>query len=101
MLIPNPFSLKTVNNFTSSSPFGLFDDYRLFNDGCVESLLTAELNQEGVHVYVAKMRPFMKIKTDEGKEYYDLWFILEGRGTNTVSVLQARCKCKGGQDGGM
>ena len=78
MLITNPFSLKTVNNFTSSSPFGLydilnhfiyhstdydkqglaayksFDDYRLFNDGYVESLLTAELNQEGVHVYVAK-----------------------------------------------
>ena len=24
-LIPNPFSLKTVNNFTSSPPFGLFD----------------------------------------------------------------------------
>ena len=42
----------------------------------------------------------MKIKTDEGKEYYDLWFILEGRGTNRGSVLQARCKCKGGRDGG-
>ena len=61
MLIPNPFSLKTVNNFNSSPPFGLydifnhliyhsteydkqglaayesFDDHRLFNDGCVES----------------------------------------------------------------
>ena len=24
-LIPNPFSLKTVNNFNSSPPFGLFD----------------------------------------------------------------------------
>ena len=113
-----------MNNFTSSSPFGLhdifnhliyhstdydkqglaayksFDDYRLFNDGYVESSLTAELNQEGVHVYVAKVRPFMKIKTDEGKEYYDLWFILEGRGANRGSVLQAKCKCKGGQDGG-
>ena len=82
MQIPNPFSLKTVNNFNSSPPFGLydifnhlvyystdydkqglatyksFDDYRLFNDGYVESLLTAQLNQEGVHVYVAKVRPF-------------------------------------------
>ena len=58
MLIPNPFSLKTVNNFNSSPPFGLcdiinyhftdydkqglaayksFDDYRLFSDGYVES----------------------------------------------------------------
>ena len=67
MVIPDPFSLKTVNNFNSSppfQPFGLFDifnhliyhstdydkqglaayksfdDYRLFNDGYVESLLT-------------------------------------------------------------
>ena len=124
MLIPNPFSQKTVNNFNSSPPFGLYDifnyliyhstdydkqglaayksfeDYRLFDDGYVESLQTAHLNQEGVHVYVAKVRPFMKIKTDEGKEHYDLWFILEGRGTNRGSVLQARCKCKGGKDGG-
>ena len=121
-LIPNPFSLKTMNNFNSSPPFGLFDlipplhwlrlawarrlqviwrlYYRLFSDGYVESLLTAQLNQEAVHVYVAKVRPFMKIKTDEGKEYYDLWFILEGRGANRGSVLQVRCKCKGGRDGG-
>ena len=106
MVIPNPFSLKTVNNFNSLPLFGLynifnyliyhstdcdkqglaafksFDDYRLFNDGYVESLLTAQLNQEGVHVYVAKVRPFMKIKTDEGKQYYNLWFVLEGRGAN-------------------
>ena len=41
----------------------------------------------------------MKIKTDEGKEYYDLWFILEGRGVNRGSVLQARCRCKSGRDG--
>ena len=57
MQIAHPFSLKTVNDFNSSSPFGLvnyvvknivhstdydkqglaacnsFDDYRLFNDG--------------------------------------------------------------------
>ena len=79
-----------------------FEDYRLFADGNVEpSLLTAQLNEEDVHVYVTKVRPFMKIKTDEGKEYYDLWFILEVRGANRSSVLQARCKCKGGRDGGM
>ena len=119
-----PISLKTVNDFNSLPPFGLFDifnhliyhstdydkqglaayksfdDYRLFNDGYVESLLTTQLKHEGVHVYVAKVKPFMKLKTDEGKEYYDLWFILEGRGANRGSVLQARCKCKGGRDGG-
>jgi len=70
MLIPNPFSLKTVNNFNSSPPYGLYDifnyliyhstdydkqglatsksfeDYHLFDDGYLESLLTAQLNQE-------------------------------------------------------
>ena len=60
----------------------------------MESLLTAQLNQEGVHVYIAKVRPFMKIKTDEGKEYYDLWFVLEDRGANRGSVLQARWSVK-------
>ena len=27
MLIPNPFSLKTVNNFNLSPPFGLYDSF--------------------------------------------------------------------------
>jgi len=48
------------------------------------------LNQEGVHVYTAKVRPFMKTKTDEGKEYYDLWFILEDRGANLVVLVYFR-----------
>ena len=39
----------------------------IFSDGYVESLVTAQLNQEGVHVYVAKVRPLMKIKTVEGR----------------------------------
>ena len=87
MLIPKPFSLKAVNNFNSSPPFGLcgifnyliyhstdhdkqglaayksFEDYRLSADGYVESLLTAQLNQEGVHVYVAKVRPLKERST--------------------------------------
>ena len=66
----------------------------------MESLLTTQLKQEGVLVYVAKVKPFMKLKTDEGKVYYDLWFILEGRGANHGSVLQVWCKCKGSWDGG-
>ena len=61
ILIPNPFSLKNENNFNSSPPFGLYDisnyliyhstdynkqglaasksfeDYRLFDEGYVES----------------------------------------------------------------
>lgn len=66
----------------------------------MESLLTSHLKQEGIHVYVANVRPFIKLKTDEGKEYYDLWFIVEGRGSNWDSVLQAKCECKGSRDGG-
>ena len=51
---------------------------------------------------VSKVRPFMKIKKDEGKENYDLRFILESGGANRDSVLQARCnlKCKGDRDRG-
>ena len=123
MLIFNPFFLRTVS-INASPPFELcdifkyliyhstdynkqglaatkwFEDYRLFDDSYVESLLTSHLKYQGIHVYVANVRPFMKVKTDEGKEYYDLWFIVEGRGANRGSVLQAKCKCKGGRDRG-
>ena len=122
MVSHNPFSLKTVN-FNSLPPFGFnifnhliyyytdydkqgltayksFDDYRLFNDGCLESLLTPQLKQEGVHVYVVKVKPFMKLKTDEGKDYYDLWFILYSVRTAAVyskhdaSVKAVEMRCK-------
>ena len=116
MLIRNPFSLKTVKTSTRRRRLGCtiffsyliyhstdyakqglaayksFENYRLLDNGYVKSLLTAQLNQEGVYIYAAKVRPFMKIETNEGKEHYDLWFILEDRGTNRGSVLhQARC----------
>ena len=54
----------------------------------MESLLTTQLKQEGVHVYVAKVKPFMKLKTDKGKDYYDLWFILYSVRTAAVSSKQ-------------
>ena len=41
----------------------------------------------------------MKLKTNEGKDHYDLWSVLEGKGASRGSVLQARCKCEGGRDG--
>ena len=41
----------------------------------------------------------MKVKTDEETSYYDLWYILEGKGANRGSVLAARCCCIGGRDG--
>jgi hypothetical protein len=77
-----------------------FDDYRLFDEGYVESLLTMTLTDKGMHLYVGKARPAMKDKTDGGKKFYDVWLILEGKGNNRGSVLMARCSCHGGQDGG-
>jgi hypothetical protein len=125
MKIENPFKMRVfVNNFIDSPPFGLydifnhlichatnfdkqglaayksFDDYRLFEDGYVESLLTTTLKSEGLHVYLGKVRPAMKSKTDDGKNFYELYFILEGKGVNRGSVLKAKCMCKGGRDGG-
>ena len=106
MELENPFKMNTINNFTDSPPFGLYDifnylichsttydkqglaayksfeDYSLFEDGYVESLLTNTLINERLHVYVGKVRPAMKVKTDDDKECYDLWFILEGKGAN-------------------
>ena len=106
MELENPFKMNTINNFTDSPPFGLYDifnylichsntydkqglavyksfeDYSLFEDGYVESLLTNTLINERLHVYVGKVRPAMKVTTDDDKECYDLWFILEGKGAN-------------------
>jgi hypothetical protein len=126
MEIKNPFTSqhKLVNNFSDSPPFGLYDifnylihhsteydkqglaayksldEYRLFQDGYVESLLTETLSNERLYLYMGKVKPAMKDKTDEGKSYYDCWFILEGKGANRGSVVKARCRCKGGRDGG-
>ena len=122
MQISNPFKMNNlVNDFIDSPPFGLydifnflichstsydkqglaayklFDDYRLFEDGYVESLLTKTLTNERLHVCG---------KSQTGHENNHrrweklLWFILEGRGPNRGSILKAKCMCKGGRDGG-
>ena len=95
MQISNPFKMNNlVNDFIDSPPFGLydifnflichstsydkqglaayksFDDYRLFEDGYVESLLTKTLTNERLHVYVGKVRPAMKTTTDDGRSCY-------------------------------
>ena len=125
--IEDPFvnSHDALDYFNDSPPFGLydifnhliyhttdydkqglaayksFDDYRLFEEGyVVESLRTKKLAAEGAHLYIGRVRPTMKEKTNQGKKFYDLWFILEGTDPNRGSVLKAKCRCKGGQDGG-
>ena len=116
--------MGTVNNFIDSPPFGLYDifhyfichlttydkqglaayksfeDYSLFEVGYVESLQKKTLTNESLHVYVGNLRPAMKVKTDDGKPCYSLWFILEGKGANRGGVMVAKCQCKGGGDGG-
>ena len=121
--LPDPFKIAVFNDFKHSPPFSLFDifnhriyhssdfdkqalgayksyeNYRLFYNGYVDSLLTAYRQDAGVHVYVSKVKPTMKEKTKEGKEYYDSWFLLDGKGQNRGSVLDAFCVCLGGRDG--
>ena len=58
------------------------------------------VQEAGIHVCVGKVQPTIRAKTNDGKDFYDLWFILEGRGPNRGSVIEAYCKCKGGRDGG-
>ncbi len=97
MVIRQPLSYPVVNDFIDSPPFGLYDifnyliyssaeydkqglasyksfeDYRLFDEGYVESLRTATLKEEGMHLFVGKVRPAMKDTTDDGKKLYDVW----------------------------
>ncbi len=91
-------SYNVVNDFTDSLPFGMydifnyliyystkydkqglaayesFDDYRLFDEGYVESLLKATL-EGNMRLFVGKVWPAMKDKTDDGKKFYETWFL--------------------------
>lgn len=79
MLISDPFSLNTKNNFNSSPPFGLFDIFTSVTVNrnsppkshlmAIDYSMTVKWNPCFVlHVYVSKVKPFMKLKTDEGKK---------------------------------
>ena len=82
MQIQDPFKIETQNDFIDSPPFGLYDifghliynatdydkqglaayklceDYRLFEDGYVESFRKATLSLDcGLHVYVGRVLP--------------------------------------------
>ena len=117
--------MKVVNNFIDSLPLSLyeifnhlichstncydkqglaayksFDDYTLFEDGLRPVFVHNSPQNERLHVYVGKVKPVMKTTTDHGKMSYDLYFILEGEGTNRASVIMAWRACKGGCDGG-
>ena len=56
----------------------------------MDSLLTAYRQDAGVHVYVSKVKPTMKEKTKEGKEYYDSWFLLDGFKNEDATMQRQR-----------
>ena len=45
----------------------------------IACLTTLNFKECGVHVYVGKVCPTMGMKTNDGKDCYDLWFILEAK----------------------
>ena len=57
MLIPNPFSLKTVNNFNSSPPFGLYD---IFNYLIYHS---TDYDKQGLAAYTCYTLPHVHALT--------------------------------------
>ena len=93
-------SYNVVNDFTDSPPFGMYDIfnyliyystnydkqglaayinhltiiYRLLDKGYVESLLKATL-EGNMHLFDGKVLPAMKDKTDDGKKFYETWFL--------------------------
>jgi len=50
MIISNPFSLKTVNNFNSSPPFGLYDifKYLIYH--------STDYDMQGLAVYISRLK---------------------------------------------
>ena len=84
----------------SLAAYKSYEEYSLFREGYVESLKACCLKEAGIHVYVGQVKAAMKDKTKDGKSFYNLWFILEGKSVNRGSVIDAYCLCLGGRDGG-
>ena len=68
-------SYNVVNDFTDSPPFGMYDifNYLIYystkhdKQGLAAYKSTLEGN---MHLFVGKVRPAMKDKTDDGKKFY-------------------------------
>ncbi len=71
--------------------------YRLCRAMVMWNLCQLEIFKEcGIHIYVGKVYPTMRMKTDEGKNCSrSVVSFLEGKGPKTVERLAAFCKCKG------
>ncbi len=65
----------TLFTIRLNAAYKSFDDYRLFDEGTyVESLLKATL-EGNMHLFVRKVRPAKKDKTDDDKKFYETWFL--------------------------
>ena len=56
------FAARKKNNLQGLAAYKSFEEYRLFDEGYVESLLRTTLAHEGMHLFVGKVRPAMKDK---------------------------------------
>lgn len=57
--------------------YNALEDYCMFQDGYVQSLLTETMANEGVHLYVSKVKLPMKEKTDDGNHFTTASFLKE------------------------
>ena len=71
-----------------------YEDYRLFYDGHVESLLFNQMpNNNKVCLFKAQVKPTQRDKTYLDKHYYSLWFSLD---KEDGDVITGHCECLGG-----
>ena len=71
-----------------------FEDYRLFYDGHVESLLFNPLqDKDNACLFKAQVKPTQRDKTYLNKDNYSLWFALDKEGGD---VITGHCECFGG-----
>ena len=76
-----------------------YKEYSLFEEGYVESLKACYPKEAGIHVYIGQVKLAMKDKTKD-EIFYNLWFILGGKGVDCGSVIDTYCLWLGGHDGG-
>lgn len=71
-----------------------FEDYKLFYDGHVESLLFNTVSEgSDVCLFKASVKPTQRDKTYLQKDTYDLWFALD---KEDGYVISGHCECIGG-----
>ena len=117
-LLPHPLSLKFWTHDFTNIPYFRFPDiyhylvgkdgydedclrsykslqgFRLYIDGHVEDLKYHKIsdNQTGYCYFQSKVKPTERSKTEDGKDFYWGFIVLE----NSGSIYSAYCACKSG-----